>query len=233
MKSQLFTWYNLDDSTVHEDQSNIEEPRQCMHCEKTGIQVNLGSFITVGKYDQSQGIALFACQLCGSTTIHYLELWEERFKDFYTSTKSFPTVKENLPDISKNIQTLFPKFYNIFVQSEKAQEEGLDEIAGMGYRKALEFLVTDFLLEYPVEGVRADWLKNPKTTLSNKISKIPSTKVQNLSKAISYLGNDEAHYTRKHPEHDINSIKTFIRVLVSEVQNEIEYQKAEELLNKP
>lgn len=226
------TRYDLEFNSKEYDDAIIDEPRQCMHCKNTGTQIFLDSFATRGKNDEYQAIALFSCQLCGSTSVHFMNLWRNSEIEYYSSDTTIPALKlENLV-FSSIIQEKFPAFCNIYSQSEKAEDENLDQIAGMGYRKALEFLVTDYLLTYPVEGVEDDWLTNPKTPLGSKISKISNQRIQKLAKAISFIGNDETHYTRRHPEHDINSIKAFIKILILEIENEIEFEKAEALLNK-
>lgn len=233
MSYQIFHSYDLEDSSITNFEFDMEEPRLCMHCNTTGIQVRLGCFATLGEKDIASGIALYSCQLCGSTTIHLLARRGDHMDPSFRSVDTIPAILEDHPDIPSHFKENFPSFYKIYKQSHQAELEDLDQIAGMGYRKALEFLVTDYLLKYPVENVKSEWLTNPKTTLGNKISKIPSERIKKLSRAISFLGNDETHYTKQHPEHDINSIKAFIRALVSEIQNEIEFQRAEELLNKP
>lgn len=51
---------------------------------------------------------------------------------------------------SQRIISLSSNFVKLYRQSERAELDGLDEICGMGYRKALEFLVKDFAIhEHP------------------------------------------------------------------------------------
>ncbi|MGM8213544.1 hypothetical protein ACLIBH_12275 [Virgibacillus sp. W0430] len=227
------SWYDLESNSIKYDDAHIEEPRQCMHCRNTGTQISLGLFGTPGRNDNHQGTALFSCQLCGSTSIHFLTIWRKGDLSFFDSAEAIPPLELGHLDFSKTIQDKFSSFCKIYNQAKRAEEEKLDQIAGMGYRKALEFLVTDYLLQYPVDGVSDDWLKSPNVTLGNKISKITSNRIQKLARAISFIGNDETHYSRRHPEHDTNSIKAFIRVLVAEIENEIEFEKAEALISKP
>ncbi len=237
MTVRTFYYYDFDKNNTYPEDIDIDEPRQCMHCNQTGVQNFIAGIATNGKHDKFNSISLFTCPLCASTTIHFSDAWSVGGMSFdnkvHKSSETIPIKKENLENISIDLETQFPDFFEIYYQSEKAENENLNLIAGMGYRKALEFLVTDYLLKYPVPEVTEDWLKNPGVTLGNKISKIPNTRMQTLAKATSFLGNDETHYTRRHPEHDIESMKAFIRVLLSEIENEIEFEKAEALINKP
>jgi len=237
MTYRTFFSYDFDENDTYPEEIEIHEPRQCMHCNETGTQNFITGIITKGQYDNFDSISLFTCPLCASTTIHLSTSWRESGLNFdeslHRTSETIPVKKQNLENISDDLQNKFPDFYNIYFQAEKAEKENLNQIAGMGYRKSLEFLVTDYLLKYPIEGVTDNWLKDPKTFLGNKISKIPNERMQTLAKATSFLGNDETHYTRRHPEHDIESMKAFIRVLLSEIQNEIDYKNAESLINKP
>ncbi|WP_405100771.1 hypothetical protein [Oceanobacillus sp. FSL H7-0719] len=237
MTYRTFYAYNFDKNNTYSEEIMINEPRKCMHCNETGLQNFIVGMVTRGKYDNFHNIGLYTCPLCASTTIHFLSKWDESDMDLleptYRTFETIPAKRKKIEAISDDLHTKFPDFFNIYSQSEIAEKENLDQIAGMGYRKALEFLVTDYLLEYPVSDATEDWLKDPRTSLNNKISKIKNDRMQTLAKAASFLGNDETHYTRRHPEHDIDSMKAFIRFLLSEIQYEIEYKRAKTLINKP
>lgn len=234
---ETFYFYDFEKNNTYPQDVELKEPRQCMHCNQTGVQNFISGIITGGTHDKYSAIAVFTCPLCSSTSIHYLIQFKVVKQGFhhsvYESVNSIPHKRENNENISFELEIQFPDFFEIYYQSEKAENENLDQLAGMGYRKALEFLVTDYLLQYPVDTASEDWIKDPRTTLGNKISQIPSSRMQTLAKAASFLGNDETHYTRRHPEHDVESLKAFIKVLLSEIENEIEFRKAEELINKP
>lgn len=237
MPVENFYSYDFDKNKTFPQEVEFDEIRQCMHCEQTGIQNFINGVVTNGQHDLFNGVAFFTCPLCASSTVHFLIRYNLHSMGYnrpvYQSTETIPAKKEKLEAISDDLQKQFPDFFNIYSQSEIAEKENLDQIAGMGYRKALEFLVTDYLLKFLTKEEDEEWVKNPSTRLSDKISKIPNDRMQTLAKATSFLGNDETHYTRRHPEHDIESMKAFIRVLLSEIQNEIVYKSAEKLINKP
>jgi len=233
---RTFHAYNYDTNNTYPSEIDINDPRQCMHCLQTGVQNFITGVVTDGQHDKFNSVSLYTCPLCSSTTIHFSFIWREGMSidgGIHTSVETFPVKLDKTDNISPELEVMFTDFFEIYYQSQKAENENLNQLAGMGYRKSLEFLVTDYLLQYPVDDAPEDWLKNANTTLGNKISKIPSGRMQTLAKAASFLGNDETHYTRRHPEHDIESMKAFIRVLLTEIENEIEFKKAEELINKP
>lgn len=87
----------------------------------------------------------------------------------------------------------------------------LDQIAGIGYRKSLEFLAKDFAIKYNPDD--EDKIKN--MPLSNCIKTyIDDPRIKNLAEKSIWLGNDETHYVRKHEDRDISDMKQFIDALV-------------------
>jgi len=45
----------------------------------------------------------------------------------------------------ETIKSVSPEFYDVYDQAQFAEEMDLKEICGMGYRKALEFLIRDYI----------------------------------------------------------------------------------------
>lgn len=110
-----------------------------------------------------------------------------------------------------NIEGLSPQFVKIYNQALEAESRQLDEIAGIGYRKALEFLVKDYCKHaHPDESdeIERTWLK---TCI---VKFIPQQSIQTLASRAAWIGNDEAHYTRKHEDRDIADMKSFIQAMV-------------------
>ncbi len=129
---------------------------------------------------------------------------------------------------SPAICDLSPDFISIYEDSAHAESLGLSTICGMGYRKSLEYLVKDYCISI-----------NP--TAAEDISKLPlakcieqfidNPKLKALAKASTWLGNDETHYIKKHPEYGIDQLKTFINAFVSLVDLENNYKEAMNLLD--
>ena len=109
------------------------------------------------------------------------------------------------------LSKLSPQFVKIYNQALAAECYKLDEIAGIGYRKALEFLIKDFAIHE--NSNEEESIKSMQ--LSQCISKyITDPNIKTLSERSSWLGNDEAHYVRKQEAYDINDMKQFIQATV-------------------
>lgn len=212
--------------------ANIEIPRICCHCKNTGEQFPLQVILTPSN-ENADGCAFTACSLCHKVTMHYLAIVQnddEEKSFFFNVTKTIPTTLSKI-HFSDSIQDVSKDFLEIYAQADKAEKSGLDKIAGMGYRKAIEFLVSDYLKWLNI-GIDKSWIEDSKTSLSQKIKKIPDQRIRDAATAITYLGNDQTHYAQRHPEYGIDSMKGFINLLVADITNEITHREVKQLLDK-
>jgi hypothetical protein len=131
------------------------------------------------------------------------------------STAPYRAVKPQIPD---EIQNISPEYVELLSQSEAAEAYHLDQIAGAGYRKALEFLIKDYAIKKNPE--KADEIKN--SFLGNCIKKFVTDKnVKECARRAAWLGNDETHYIRKWEEKDINDLKTLIKLTQAWILNSL------------
>ncbi len=118
---------------------NMEIPEECPNCGKTLYPNHLVSLAVNNLSSYNPIASIFFCHACGqfifTLTINY--------DDINIISRMYPPAIENRI-ISKSIESLSPDFVRIFNQAATAEKSGLDEICGMGYRKALEFLIKDF-----------------------------------------------------------------------------------------
>ena len=140
------------------------------------------------------------------------------------------------PIIPDNIKNNYPSFYKIYKQANRAEELGLSEVCGMGYRKSIEFLVKDFVKRELIQSKIAEEeiIKILKTPLSGCIEKyITDPKTKSMAKRATWLGNDETHYYKKWPEKDISDLKTLIQLTINSIENQLLSEKYEKEMNKP
>lgn len=107
------------------------------------------------------------------------------------------------------VEEVSPTFVKIYNQAELAELHQLDEIAGPGYRKALEFLVKDYAnLRHPnqAEEIR-------KATLNTVIQKyLKEDRIKRNAERAAWLGNDETHYYRHWENQDIADLKRLVKL---------------------
>lgn len=124
------------------------------------------------------------------------------------STLPFVAEKESFDE---EIYGVSPDFVEIYNQAKTAEEGGLIQICGPGYRKALEFLIKDYLIHLNPE--REGRIKEKKLGLILK-EDVESKKIAQIATRAWWLGHDETHYYRKWKDMDIQDLKSLIRVTV-------------------
>jgi hypothetical protein len=116
------------------------------------------------------------------------------------------------------VEKLSPQFVEIYRQAAAAEGWRLGEIAGGGYRKALEFLIKDYAISlHPTE---AEAIKSK--LLMPVISEyIDDANIKASAARAAWLGNDETHYERRWSDKDIEDLKKLIAVTESWVNTHL------------
>lgn len=164
--------------------------------------------------------AFFECPFCKKSfiTAYSLAFSRQNISDYYYhsvktlySSPSYFEAQEFPECIDKNYSS-FVKIYN---QSLEAEHHKLNEIAGIGYRKALEFLIKDFLILHE----NKDETKVKSTALGNCISTmIDNPQLKIVASRATWLGNDQTHYEQKYTDKDINDLKRLIKLSVNWIE---------------
>ena len=186
-----------------------EFPNKCPICNTSIKPDKIGDFYNP---DINFVSLSFMCPACGKTFISHYNYNKEDYEargpnTFYKINiiDSFPNIPKEIV-FDKHINDLSRNFIEIYNQAHFAEIYNLDKIIGISYRKAIEFLIKDFCIHTNPN----DSEKISNMSLSQVIQNyITETKLQNLSKASTWLGNDETHYARKFEDKDINDLKSF------------------------
>jgi len=147
-----------------------------------------------------------------------------------THGQSFDLSGVNIGEIqeinfSEHINNLSPSFVKIYNQAHFAEQHNLMEICGVGYRKALEFLIKDYLI-----------LKNPSNegSIKNKSlgkcisDDVDDSRVKKVAKRAVWLGNDETHYVRKWEGKNLQDLKKLISLTIHWIEMDYLTEEVEE-----
>ncbi len=217
-------------SITNNERICYETVNKCPICNSSIAPVEKSKFFNS---DSKMYFFMFECPACNKGFItHYNYSNERKIKNdiSYNMLKlvnSYPKVPES-HQFDENIKKLSSNFCEIFNQAYVAEQMKLNEIAGIGYRKALEFLIKDYCIDKNKEQEE----KIKKEPLSQVITNyILSDKIRNLAKASIWIGNDETHYVRKYEDKDIKDLKRFISATVAYITYELIADSAQEFVN--
>ena len=127
---------------------------------------------------------------------------------------------------SDNVQNLSENFTEIYNQALTSEHYKLKHISGIGYRKALEFLIKDYLISKKPEN--DEKIKNK--FLGKCIKEdVENQNLKDIAERATWLGNDETHYVRVWENKDIEDLKKLIDVAIHWIEMELltEQYKAE------
>lgn len=110
-----------------------------------------------------------------------------------------------------------PRFYEVYNQCYVAKQNGLSELYGMGLRKALEMLVTD----YAIKRNPSEESKIVNMSLHNRIENyFNDSDAKTSLLACKYLGNNETHYSNNNSEEDIVLLEDLVEDIIYYINRE-------------
>lgn len=214
------------------EDGNIEQltidrfPDFCAVCSKGIDPIIMAAYgkYTYSKYD---GLlqAVFRCPLrdCQKIFVAYYTSGGSVGSNYYwqKSRLPFPVDEQHF---EVDIENLSPNFVRIFNQAKFAEENGLDQVCGSGYRRALEFLIKDYLIY--LNPKKKEIIKNK--FLGNIIKEdIDDQKIKTTAERAAWLGNDESHYIRMWEDKDLENLKHLIKLTTYWVAGSVSTAKYE------
>ena len=111
-------------------------------------------------------------------------------------------------NISERIIDLSPIFAETFSQANIAEGKNLNQVAGIGFRKAFEFLVKDFASYKNPDRIEEIRKNNVNNVINMFYKEMP--KLAELLHITRKIGNDETHYYREYDNVDVKDLKKLI-----------------------
>lgn len=226
---------NVDASNQY-DNFRINTPSTCPHCGFAVSPSILSSHYVVlaeSYKDNNFHYRIFVKFICSKCLKAFDSEYSYCYRliDFSKHTlnpeTTYPVYHEK-PEHSEHIKNLSERYVKIYNQAYFAEESNLTEICGMGYRKALEFLIKDFAIMLHED--KEEEIK--KASLSQCIQNyIDNTRIKNTAKASTWLGNDETHYCRTHEDYSLKELKRFLESTEYFINSELANIEAEKLIN--
>lgn len=209
-----------------------DEPVFCPHCgrsEKPAICFTYPETDSnYAEYSQSELVELYRCTYDDCQKYFIVAYrYESSDSEGYHFSPIIYSYSGKHSDINfpEGIDLISPTFVEIFEQAAQAETYGLDQISGVGYRKALEFLIKDYAIQNSPENastIRSQFLGK---VISESLSSFPL--IQSLAKAANWIGTDQTHYEQRYSSTDLNSMKQFIYSAATFISAEYLAKKAQ------
>lgn len=199
--------------------SRDKAPDICPHCHRTMDAEEIAWF-TVEKDTETIGLdAVFRCpaKTCRRLFIAQYDVQRRGLEGLNEGLFSIPffAFRNTLPTaiaqaaFPVEVEKISPSFVETYAQAEQAEGHSLLQICGLGYRKAIEFLIKDFCgHEHPTQVQRIKEM--PLMQCINEF--VADVNIKTTAERAVWIGNDEAHYVRKWMNQDIGDMKTLVRL---------------------
>lgn len=203
---------SINSSTV----TSFSIPTVCPHC-NYAVQpiVKDNKLLTFGKNNKDRLLIISYLGDCCDTPFYATYLYHGN----YTATllDVYPHLKPSvLPDKIKDLSSRFAELYE---QSYTAEQNGHIELAGSGYRNAIEVLIKDFA----IKKLNAPEKDVCKMTLYDAIGSY--LKEVNIDTAaadvVRVLGNDYTHYQRKYDDIDFIVVKKYLEIFIQQIDTKL------------
>lgn len=207
--------------SIGHDEVTYHPVTQCPMCHNGVVPHVLGA-ATVRPHAQKKLYVWQYCPACHEvfTSYHF----RRSDDDVFHYEESVPTLRKPLT-VEPELSQISPNFVEIYSEAMFAYQEGFHNIAGMGLRKALEFLVKDFLISRDPDNRH----KIERYNAIDAIRQLPNEELKTLAERIEWLGNDETHYVRLHTEVDTNMIYRLTEALRYYIVSAYRVHEAEQI----
>lgn len=214
---------------INGETTDLPFPRYCKYCKakfnhsvhpvsEGFVEKNSGPIRLHGSY-----FLVVQCPYCEKLNFFHYYVRRDRSSsgEIFINPSPQRKPKHDDTDFPDLIKQSSPRFAEIYSESAQAEKLGLTELVGMGYRKALEFLLRDYLISKDPQIAS----KVPKMKLQDVIDHIDSGEIKVLSRVGNKIGNDETHYFKKH-DWTVNEMKSYIEAVMVFIMSDLRYQDA-------
>jgi len=206
---------------------SVKDPNICPHCHVTNTPHEKWQLVSNDTDNTSMVISAWICSNVECRKLFLCQHnWtgsEFKFHRFLNGLPKGPDWPKPILELKDGITSDIPsssKFIKTYLQSLQAENYGLDELAGMGFRKSIEYLVKDWAIQNNPD--KKDKIID--SWLGETIKKYYEGDLKEILERATWLGNDQAHYNKLFAEFDIDILKELIELIMVELDRQ--YKKA-------
>lgn len=157
---------------------------------------------------------IYKCTSCDKIFhVSYVKLNDE---NVFTPYSVYPNFQGR--DFSDELKNTSPRFIKLYNQAYKAEYDNNLELAGCGYRNALEVLIKDFAINVLKEKKE----EVVKIKLYGAIGKyLSDVDMSKCADVVRILGNDNTHYERDYENIDFKVLKQYLNIFIEMIKVQI------------
>jgi hypothetical protein len=212
---------NKGTATVH----LVGEPNECPVCHRSIHPLMLQPHVA----PDEQWVEM-PCRCTSDRCGHLFLAQYSAYEAYKFSFKGAVPLTAVAGDFPESVTAISPAFITIYGQAMSAESHSLDQLVGIGLRKALEFLFKDFAVHLnpndkdKILGMQIGPCIDAYATDPN---------LRGCAKRATWLGNDETHYLRKWDDKDIKDLKVLVKLTVNWMDSVILTGKYATEMNPP
>lgn len=200
--------------SIRIDNSNSVEidkiPNNCPYCHKSIDPKIIGN-----NYSSIHLEIIYKCTSldCKKLFIgRYCNDYNEKYSFYQTNIGDFKSV-----DFSETINKISDNFVKIYNEAHFAEQNQLNQICGVGYRKALEFLIKDYLINLNPKNKENIKKKFLGTCIKEDVNDL---RIKKVAERAVWLGNDETHYVKIWEDKNLEDLKKLIQLTMHWIEME-------------
>ncbi|KEZ51344.1 DUF4145 domain-containing protein [Metabacillus indicus] len=191
----------------------IKIPRFCPHCNQaiSAITVEYYRLSYIGN-EEALNVLLHKCPDCEKFFVTLHKRYKENNQELeYISV--YPNQKKvQFHDL---IEKISPRFIDVYNQAYTAEQQNHLDVAGAGYRLALEILIKDFA----INALHEDPKVVKRKSLSNALKDyLDEQEALTSADVVRILGNDYVHYEQKHEGVEFTELKWYLEMFIKRLE---------------
>ena len=156
----------------------------------------------------------YRCTSCDK--IFHVSYKKMKDEEIFVPYSVFPNFQGK--EFSKEIQNVSPRFIKLYNQAYKAEYDTNYELAGCGYRNALEVLIKDYAIN--ILGEKKEDVVKYKLYKAIELY-LKDVDMSNCADVVRILGNDNTHYERDYENIDFDVLKQYLNIFIEMIEVQI------------